>query len=188
MTLGLQKAISLLLLYLSDQFLYMKHLHAYWRMEYVEAPKCTDTHTNPFAGLKDCTNDKSSYLIYRGKECCIVMNKYPYNSGHLLVLPYRVVSELENLSEGEQKELMDLIILGKSILKKALNPDGFNIGFNFGDAAGAGIPEHLHAHIVPRWTSDTNFMPVLSDTRVLPSAMDAMWERLRSQTPSITSD
>jgi ATP adenylyltransferase len=107
------------------------------------------------------------------------MNRYPYNAGHLLVVPYREVSDLDALSIDERHELMDLIVKGQAILCRALQPDGFNTGFNFGKSAGAGIPSHLHCHIVPRWNGDTNFMPVIGNTRVLPDAMDAMWARLK---------
>ena len=108
----------------------------------------------------------------------IVMNRYPYNAGHLLVLPYREVAQLEDMAKEERHELMDLIVKAQEILTNALRPDGFNTGFNFGKAAGAGIPCHLHCHVVPRWHGDTNFMPVIGHTRVLPDSMDLMWERL----------
>jgi ATP adenylyltransferase len=96
------------------------------------------------------------------------------------VVPYREVPQLEELSGEERHELMDLIVMAQQILTRALQPDGFNTGFNFGDAAGAGIPCHLHCHVVPRWNGDTNFMPVIGNTRVLPDSMDAMWERLHA--------
>ena len=108
------------------------------------------------------------------------MNKFPYSAGHLLAVPYREVDSLAALSPEERGELMERIIQGQAILEKALKPEGFNVGFNFGRAAGAGIPSHLHAHIVPRWHGDHNFMPVVGSTRVLPESLDAMWERLRS--------
>ena len=108
------------------------------------------------------------------------MNRYPYNAGHLLVLPFREVAELELLETEERHELMDLIIKAQQILTRALRPNGFNTGFNFGNAGGAGIPCHLHCHVVPRWEGDTNFMPVIGNTRVLPDSMDAMWERLNA--------
>lgn len=157
----------------------MRRLHAYWRMPYILAPKNPeDVGGNPFTRIPETDNDRSEYILYRGKTGYIVMNRYPYNAGHLLVLPYREVGALKDLTTEERHELMDLIVKAQEILTHALKPDGFNTGFNFGKAAGAGIPSHLHCHIVPRWNGDTNFMPVIADTRVLPDAMDAMWDRL----------
>ena len=155
----------------------MDRLHAYWRMPYILAPKNPDE-SNPFTKIHQTGDDKKEYILYRGTWNYIVMNRYPYNAGHLLVLPFREVDEMEKLELEERHELIDLIVKAQQILTRALKPDGFNIGFNFGKAAGAGIPSHLHCHIVPRWSGDTNFMPVIGDTRVLPDSMDAMWERL----------
>ena len=155
----------------------MKRLHAYWRMPYILAPK-DPNNTNPFEEIHKINDDPKEYILYRGKWNYIVMNRYPYNAGHLLVLPFRAVAGLELLEPEERHELMDLIVKAQQILTRALNPDGFNTGFNFGKAAGAGIPSHLHCHVVPRWNGDTNFMPVIGNTRVLPDSMDAMWKRL----------
>lgn len=121
---------------------------------------------------------KSVHLIWKGEYSYIVMNKFPYNCGHLLVIPLRQVADLSDLTNEERTEFFNAIIRAKEILAKALNPDAFNIGFNLGAKAGAGIPQHLHCHVVPRWDGDTNFMPVIADTRVLPEAMDTLWERL----------
>jgi len=156
----------------------MNHLHAYWRMEYVESPKPEKGGDNPFIKALNLDNDREALILHRSALSFIIMNKFPYNAGHLLVLPIREVAELEKLDENERSDLMNAVVHAKAILAKALNPDGFNIGFNFGRAAGAGIPSHLHAHIVPRWSGDTNFMPVLGDTRVLPESLEAMYQRL----------
>lgn len=153
-------------------------------MPYILAPKDQAKSGNPFATLHQTDDDRKEYIIYRGQRNYIVMNRYPYNAGHLLVLPYREVGALENMEKDERYEMMDLIIEAQNILKRALQPDGFNTGFNFGKAAGAGIPSHLHCHVVPRWEGDTNFMPVIGDTRVLPDALDTMWERLRECVPT----
>ena len=158
----------------------MDSLHAYWRMPYILTPKKGDKGENPFTKITKTGDDAAEYILLRGKLNYIVMNRYPYNAGHLLVLPYREVALLDDLSQGERHELMDLIVEAQNILTRALKPDGFNTGFNFGNAAGAGIPCHLHCHIVPRWQGDTNFMPVISNTRVLPDSMDAMFQRLHS--------
>ncbi|MGB1127395.1 MAG: HIT family protein [Opitutales bacterium] len=158
----------------------MERLHAYWRMPYILAPKKTGNSGNPFTRITESGDDQGEYILYRGALNYIVMNRHPYNAGHLLVLPFREVALLEELTAEERHELMDLIIKAQEILTRALQPDGFNTGFNFGHAAGAGIPCHLHCHVVPRWNGDTNFMPVISNTRVLPDSMRAMWERLNA--------
>jgi ATP adenylyltransferase len=156
----------------------MERLHAYWRMPYILAPKDPQDGGNPFKKMAESGDDRKEYILYRGRFNFIVMNRYPYNAGHLLVLPFQEVGGLEDMEPAERHELMDLIVKAQEILDRALKPDGFNTGFNFGKAAGAGIPKHLHCHVVPRWDGDTNFMPVIGHTRVLPDSMDAMWERL----------
>lgn len=154
----------------------MEYLHAYWRMDYIQAPK--DSKNNLFSDIPKNKNDKEVHILWRGKYTYIVMNLFPYTGGHLLAIPYRQVPDLTELLPEEQVELMATIIIAQKILKQALHPDGFNIGFNLGKAAGAGIPNHLHAHIVPRWLGDSNFMPLIAQTRVVSSALDTMWERL----------
>ena len=164
-----------------------EHLHAYWRMEYIETPEAMKG-KNPFVELPKLENERESLLVYRGGTGYLILNKYPYNAGHLLALPYREVADLEDLDEIEKSEFLELIIRAKQILTHALNPDGFNVGMNLGDAAGAGIPSHLHAHIVPRWEGDTNFMPVISQTRVLPTSLESMWERLKESSKALQSE
>ncbi len=157
----------------------MERLHAYWRMPYILAPGDGDHKANPFADLHKEEDDRRNLILRRGGHCYIVMNRFPYNAGHLLVVPYREVADLEGMELAERHELIDLVTAAQDLLTRALQPDGFNTGFNFGRAAGAGIPSHLHCHVVPRWVGDTNFMPVIGHTRVLPDSLDAMWERLR---------
>lgn len=161
----------------------MNHLHPYWRMSYVEAPKATGG-DSVFENIPKVADDKSAHLLHRGRTGYLVLNRFPYNAGHLLAVPYRPVTSLGGLDATERAELMDLIVLAQDVLSSALNPDGFNVGFNFGAAAGAGIPRHLHAHVVPRWNGDNNFMPVIGETRVLVASLDAMWERLRAFCPA----
>lgn len=156
----------------------MNHLHAYWRMEYIESPKPENSGQNPFLAALRAGDDRAHHILHRSEHAFIVLNKYPYNAGHLLVLPLREVAELESLTAAERSDLMEELVHAKRILSAALKPDGFNVGFNFGRSAGAGIPSHLHAHVVPRWNGDTNFMPVLGNTRVLPESLDAIYERL----------
>ena len=160
----------------------MERLHAYWRMPYIKEPKDRADKKggyNPFLEMATSEDFKKFHIVWKGKYSFIVMNKFPYNAGHLLVLPLREVSDLEFLTQEERAEYFDAIIRAKRILRITLTPDAFNVGFNLGAKAGAGIPAHLHCHIVPRWDGDTNFMPVIADTRVLPEAMDSLWERLR---------
>jgi ATP adenylyltransferase len=156
----------------------MQHLHAYWRMDYIEAPRGPEG-GNLFADLPALGDDAKAHIIHRSRLSYLVLNRYPYNAGHLLAVPFRAATDLVELTAAERTDLMDEIVFAKQVLSAALNPQAFNIGFNLGAAAGGSIP-HLHAHIVPRWSGDTNFMPVIGQTRVLPQSLDAMYQRLRS--------
>ena len=146
-----------------------KHLWAPWRMEYVKAPKAR--------GCFLCGREKPSrsaderMVIARGEDVFVLLNAFPYNSGHLLVSPYGHVNDISLLSKKTLAELMDYTIKAKETLVRLMRPNGFNIGFNLGAAAGAGLEDHIHMHIVPRWAGDTNFMPVLGDVRVVPQAL-----------------
>jgi len=155
----------------------MDHLHAYWRMEYIKAPRQPEG-GDIFAYLPTLGDAPAALIIHRSPLSYLILNRYPYNAGHLLAVPFRAVADLPDLTAAERADLMDEIIIGKQILTAALKPDAFNVGFNLGTAAGGSIP-HLHAHIVPRWTGDTNFMPVIGETRVLPQSLAAMFARLR---------
>ncbi|MES1168242.1 MAG: HIT domain-containing protein [Oleiharenicola lentus] len=163
----------------------MDHLHAYWRMEYIEAPKLPDE-SKPFSSLPALGDDAKALIIHRSRLSYLLLNRYPYNAGHLLVIPFRDVADLTELRADERADLMDEIIFGKEVLKAALKPDAFNVGFNLGSAAGGSIP-HLHAHIVPRWNGDTNFMPVIGKTRVLPQSLDAMYARLKETVDKLSA-
>ena len=154
----------------------MDHLHAYWRMEYIEAPRLPDE-SKPFTSLPALGDDAKALIIHRSPLSYLLLIRYPYNAGHLLVVPFREVTDLTALRADERADLMDEIIFGKEVLQAALKPDAFNVGFNLGPAAGGSIP-HLHAHLVPRWNGDTNFMPVIGQTRVLPQSLEAMYQRL----------
>ncbi len=154
----------------------MEQLHAYWRMEYIEAPRYPDTR-RPFTDLPALGDDRAALIVHRQALSYLILNRFPYNPGHLLAIPFREVVELEELRPDEQADLMAAIVFAKRLLTAALKPDGFNVGFNLGSAAGGSIA-HLHAHIVPRWNGDTNFMPALGQTRILPQSLDATWEKL----------
>ena len=163
----------------------MDHLHAYWRMEYIEAPRLPEG-ANPFVELPKLGNDAEALIIHRSALSYLILNRYPYNPGHLLAIPFRSATDLTELSPAERADLMDEIVFGKEVLKAAVNPNAFNIGFNLGAAAGGSIP-HLHAHIVPRWNGDTNFMPVIGQTRVLPQSLEAMYQRLSETARKFTA-
>lgn len=122
--------------------------------------------------------DRQNLLLFRGATCGVVLNRYPYNNGHLLIFPYRHVPDTADLTEVEQLELFRLLNAAKGVLKRLVKPDGFNIGVNLSRSAGACLEDHLHVHLVPRWNGDTNFMAVVGDTRVIPQALDAAWELL----------
>jgi len=123
--------------------------------------------------------DEENLILYRGKNAFIIMNAFPYNNGHLMVAPYRHVPTLENLENDELLEVFKLVNLSLRILREAMNPDGFNIGVNIGRVAGAGIEEHVHVHIVPRWNGDTNFMPVIANTKVISEGLSETYRNLR---------
>jgi ATP adenylyltransferase len=155
----------------------MQQLHAYWRMEYIEAPRYPARMKRPFTELPALGDDRAALIVHRAAKTYLVLNRFPYNPGHLLAIPFREVTDLDELTPIELSELMTEMVFAKKLLGAALNPDGFNIGFNLGSAAGGSIP-HLHAHIVPRWNGDTNFMPVIGQTRTLPQSLETTWERL----------
>jgi len=155
----------------------MQQLHAYWRMEYIEAPRYPATMRRPFTELPALGDDRAALIVHRSPLSYLLLNRFPYNPGHLLVVPLREVTEIEELTGAERVDLFEELIFGKRLLTAALKPDGFNAGFNLGSAAGGSIA-HLHGHIVPRWNGDNNFMPVVAQTRILPQALDATWERL----------
>lgn len=124
------------------------------------------------------TDDAANHVLYRGEHCFVTLNLFPYNNGHLMVVPYRHIAALEALEEAELSELMLVTQQALRVLKTAFNPQGFNIGINQGQVAGAGIASHLHQHVVPRWGGDTNFTSVIGETRVIPEWIDQTYSRL----------
>ncbi len=155
----------------------MQQLHAYWRMDYIEAPRYPASMKRPFTDLPKMGDDRAALIVHRTRLSYLVLNRFPYNPGHLLAVPFREVVEIEELSAAERADLMEVITFARRLLAEAMKPDGINIGFNLGSAAGGSIA-HLHGHIVPRWNGDNNFMPVVGQTRVLPQSLEATWERL----------
>ena len=162
----------------ADSPSHMQQLHAYWRMEYIEAPRYPATMQRPFTELPALGDDRAALIIHRSPLTYLILNRFPYNPGHLLAVPFRDVIELEQLNAAERADLFEEIIFGQRVLSSALGPDGFNIGFNLGSAVAGGSIPHLHGHIVPRWNGDNNFMPVVGQTRILPQSLDATWEKL----------
>ncbi len=152
-------------------------LHAYWRMAYIQAPRYPKEFKRPFTELPALGDDRAALIIHRSKHSYLLLNRYPYNPGHLLAVPYREVTELDELTAAERADLMEEMTLGRRLLAAALKPNGFNLGFNLGSAAGGSIA-HLHGHVVPRWNGDNNFMPVIGHTRILPQSLAAIWEHL----------
>jgi ATP adenylyltransferase len=155
----------------------MEQLHPYWRMDYIEAPRYPAAMARPFSELPALGDDRAALIVHRSPLSYLILNRYPYNPGHLLAVPFRETADLEELSTAERADLMEEMILAKRLLAAALKPDGFNLGFNLGDASGGSIA-HLHGHIVPRWNGDNNFMPVLGSTRILPQSLEATWLRI----------
>jgi ATP adenylyltransferase len=145
-------------------------LWAPWRIEYIRGIRDDECFLCGKAQGEGAA-DEDDLVVARGVESFLVMNAYPYNSGHILVAPYRHVADLSDLSESEIDEIMKLILHAKKLLVRLMRPDGFNFGFNLGAAAGAGVKSHVHGHLVPRWVGDTNFMPVIDNTRVVPEAL-----------------
>ncbi|MBM3856313.1 MAG: HIT domain-containing protein [Verrucomicrobia bacterium] len=156
----------------------MQQLHPYWRMEYIEAPRYPAAMKRPFTELPALGDDRTALIVHRSRLSYLVLNRFPYNPGHLLAVPFREVRDLEELKPAERADLFDEIVIGKQLLAAALKPDGFNIGFNLGTAVAGGSIAHLHGHIVPRWNGDNNFMPVLGQTRILPQSLEATWTKL----------
>jgi ATP adenylyltransferase len=139
-----------------------------WQMEYILSDKqegCV------FCEMLDADDDRARLIVCRGERAFIVLNKYPYNNGHFMVVPYRHVDTLEALAPVEMAELMKLTTLGIRALRETMRPDGFNVGANIGEAAGAGVKDHFHLHVVPRWNGDNNFMAVIGDVKLIPQML-----------------
>jgi len=155
----------------------MKILWTPWRMEYISGPKPE--------GCLFCTKqqeprekDRQNYILHRGATCYILLNLFPYTNGHMMIAPYQHVASLEGLDDKSLHEMMALVRASVAALNKDLSPAGFNIGMNLGKIAGAGIADHLHIHVVPRWQGDVNFMSVLAETRLIPETLDVTYDKL----------
>ncbi|MEO7000472.1 MAG: HIT domain-containing protein [Ktedonobacterales bacterium] len=158
----------------------MQHLWAPWRMTYIGGSGEQE------AGCIFCVKpqqdrDEENLLLYRGERCFVIMNLYPYNNGHLMIAPYAHVPGIQQLDAPTLTEIMETAQLCLAALTAAMGPQGFNMGINQGAVAGAGIADHTHFHIVPRWNGDTNFMPVLADVKVMPDFLNNTWRQIRQQ-------
>jgi ATP adenylyltransferase len=153
-----------------------KHLWAPWKMEYI---KNKDASQKIFSSKPNETEDKGNFILYRGESCYIIMNYYPYNNGHLMIVPYEESDSVENLADETLTEIMRLTKKTMKILRENLQCHGFNFGANIGKGSGASIEGHLHFHIVPRWTSDTSFMPVVGSTKVVAQGLHDTYDQLK---------
>lgn len=155
----------------------MKQLWAPWRMAYINEdkrePGCL------FCRVAGEDRDEENYILYRADRCFVMLNLYPYNSGHLMVVPYQHVGSIEQVLPEVGTQLFSVTQLACAALREAMAPEGFNVGINQGQVAGAGIADHIHLHVVPRWNGDTNFMPVLADAKVIPELLTATARKLR---------
>ena len=155
-----------------------KNLWAPWRISYIqglnEKHDCFICHN-----LENPAQDKANYVLWRSANSMVILNKFPYNNGHLLIAPNRHVPDFEDLNDDELLEINKLIRLCQQALNDAINPHGFNVGMNFGRCAGAGLPGHLHIHVVPRWDGDTNFMAVCGHTDVISQGLDELYDKLK---------
>lgn len=154
----------------------MDTLFTPWRMEYIRSSKqdgCI------FCEMLE-RDDRDALIVRRGRHAFLVLNRYPYNNGHFMSVPYRHVDSFENLSAEETAEMMALLSQGIVALRKAFNPEGFNVGANIGKVAGAGVKDHVHMHVVPRWAGDTNFMPLFGETRVIPQTLEETYDELKA--------
>ena len=159
----------------------MKRLWAPWRMPYIEQ-------STPEPGCLFCTkaaadDDEQNLILHRADACFVMMNLYPYNSGHLMVVPYQHVGRLDEVYPATGAKMFEAAQLSVQILTEALHPHGFNLGINQGRTAGAGVADHIHLHVVPRWDGDTNFVPVLADATVIPELLSATYAKLRPFCP-----
>ena len=158
----------------------MDSLHAPWRIEYSLSPK-PKLDASLFTSIAQSNDDIGNHVIARDRTCFALLNRYPYNGGHLMVVPYKEVPDMSGLTDEELTGLWKLTRRCVAALTAVMKPDGFNVGINLGRVAGAGILEHLHVNVVPRWNGDTNFMPVIAGTGVVPEALKEIAAKLRTE-------
>lgn len=161
----------------------MKRMWSPWRAAYIETftnpPKKRRSKKSIFLQALEANDDDKHFIVWRGKHCFVIMNLYPYNSGHMMIVPYRQIARFDELKDAELLDVMRTARKAIQALDATMRPEGFNFGANLGRASGAGIHDHIHFHIVPRWNGDTNFMPVLADTKVISEDMRVTLQKLR---------
>jgi ATP adenylyltransferase len=157
----------------------MQKLWSPWRSQYIDSLQDEDKSKCVFCSIIESSNDTENFILGRGKDFTLIMNRYPYNSGHLMVITNRHIANIKELNDGQKSDFLKYVEYAQDILKHTINPDGFNIGLNIGRAAGAGIENHIHFHIVPRWIGDTNFMPVLAEVKVISDEMKNQYVKLK---------
>jgi ATP adenylyltransferase len=155
----------------------MNHIWSPWRMEYIESSKETDC---IFCRAQAREDSAENLIAFRGERAYVILNRYPYTSGHLMVVPFDHQANLEELDPPTRAEMMELTTRCITVLRRVYHPQAFNMGANFGEAAGAGVKSHIHFHIVPRWAGDTNYITILGDTRVLPETLEQTYERVKN--------
>jgi len=161
----------------------LEHLWNGWRAEYVQrdSKKMNGSKSIFTQILESDLSDEESYIVHRGAACFVILNAFPYSPGHMLVLPYREVGELELLSDEEREEIWLLVKDAVRVLKAEYSPQGVNVGINMGASAGGSVSQHLHVHVLPRWGGDTNFMVTVANTKILPESLQVSAERLRAR-------
>jgi ATP adenylyltransferase len=163
----------------------LERLWAPWRITYLSSGSKPDGCILCQKVNASLEHDRENLVVYRGQTGFICLNLYPYTNGHLMVSPYQHTGSLESLDDATQLELMHLVTLGTRLLRKVMNPAGYNVGLNLGKAAGAGVDDHVHIHVVPRWEGDTNFMPVIGETRVMPELLVETRDKLAAMVASV---
>jgi len=164
----------------------MERLWAPWRMEYIK--KCDEFPGCIFCVLPAQDKDRENLILHRGKTCFIMLNTFPYNTGHLMIAPFKHTADMYALGDEELLEISRTVRFAVKLLAETMQPDGFNLGVNLGRTAGAGVADHVHWHIVPRWNGDTNFMPVIADTKVLPESLLATYDKLKEKIAELGVD
>lgn len=160
----------------------MKQMWSPWRSQYIQsfkAPPRRRGRDSIFTTARKSGDDRKHLIVWRGKLCFVIMNRYPYNSGHLMIVPNRQTAHFKDLTAEEMAEIMQAAQRGMRALDAIMKPQGYNFGANIGRPAGAGVDNHVHFHLVPRWTGDANFLPVLSDFKVISEDMASTWKKLR---------
>ena len=157
-----------------------EQLWAPWRFDYVKKADSSSIVGCIFVELPKLDNDRDNLILYRGKTAFVMLNGFPYTSGHLMIAPYKHTAEMGELDDEELLEINQLVARAIGWIKKVYSPDGYNVGVNIGRAGGAGIPSHLHWHIVPRWSGDTNFMTTIGEVRVMPQSLESSYDLLKA--------